>query len=59
MKRFGTPLTLLATDAMLMMTPRPRASMPGRNAFIVRNIERTFRSNANSHSSSVASSSVP
>ena len=59
MKRFGTPFRLLATEAMFRITPLPRATMPGRNACMVRNIERTFRSNASAHSSSVASSSVP
>ncbi len=42
-----------------MIDPPPLASMPGRNARMVRNIERTFRSNASDHSSSVASRIVP
>jgi hypothetical protein len=33
--RLGTPVTLEATDDMLMIDPPPRVSMPGRNARIV------------------------
>ena len=34
---------LEATDAMLMMLPPPRSSMAGRNAWITRYIDFTFR----------------
>ena len=42
-----------------MMEPPPFASMPGRNALIVRCMDFTLRSKAKSHSSSVQSSTVP
>ena len=48
------PRTDEAPDAMLMIEPLPFFSMPGRHALMVRSIERTLRSNAKSHSSSVA-----
>src|ERR1700760_1381215 len=59
MKRLGTPLRLLATDAMFRITPLRPATKPGTDACMVRNIERTFRSNASAQSSSFASCSVP
>src|SRR6266567_2673984 len=36
MKQFGAPITLEATDAMLMIAPLPRSSMLGRKARIIR-----------------------
>ena len=53
------PRTDEAPDAMLMIEPLPFFSMPGSVALMVRSIERTLRSKAKSHSSSVASSTVP
>ncbi len=50
---------LLAAEAMLMIEPLPLFSMPGRKALIVRYIERTLRSKANDHSSSLQSSTLP
>ena len=44
---------------MLMMLPRPAASMPGSTAWIVQNCARTLRWKAKSRSSSVACSAVP
>jgi hypothetical protein len=55
----GAPFTLEATEDMLMMLPLPAASMPGRQARIVRYIEVTLRSNERSQSASEQSSSVP
>jgi hypothetical protein len=47
------------TLAMLMMLPRPAASMPGSTAWMVHICARTFRLKAKSRSSSVACSMVP
>ena len=58
-KRLGTPVTLEATDDMLMIDPPPLASMPGRNARMVWNIAVALIANAWSQSASVQSSTVP
>ena len=58
-KRLGTPVTLEATDDMLMIDPPPLASIPGRNARMVWNIAVALIANAWSQSASVQSSTVP
>ncbi|MCY1230007.1 hypothetical protein D3C72_1478810 [compost metagenome] len=47
------------TLAMLMMLPRPAASMPGSTAWMVHICARTLRRKAKSRSSSPACSMVP
>src|SRR4029450_8722662 len=49
-KRFGTPVTLDATDDMLTIDPRPRSSIPGRKARIIWNMAVTFTANARAQS---------
>ena len=53
------PRTDEAPDAMLTIEPFFFFSIPGRDALMVRSIERTLRSKAKSQSASVASSTVP
>ena len=48
-----------AAEAMLTILPLPRSSMPGSQARIVRNIDRTLMSKARSQSASVQSRTVP
>ncbi|MDB5964392.1 MAG: family NAD(P)-dependent oxidoreductase [Polaromonas sp.] len=63
MKRFGNPLMLLQTLDMLMMLPLPCppsfCSIRGSAAWIAQNWERTLRSSAKFHSSSLACSTLP
>ncbi len=59
MKRSAAPFTDEAADDMLTIEPEPLPSIPGRKAWIVQNMLRTLRLNANCHCSSVASSTVP
>ena len=59
MNRFGAPMIDEAAEAMLMIEPVPRSSIPGIAACIVRNIEAQFRSKAKAHSSSLASRIAP
>jgi hypothetical protein len=55
----GTPFTEPATEAMLMIDPSPRSSMPGSTARMVRIIDFTFRFSAKSRSASVISRIEP
>ena len=59
MKRFGKPLMLLQTLAMLMMLPPQPVSIFGNTAWIIQNWARALRLKANSQSASLASSTVP
>jgi hypothetical protein len=59
MKRFGTPFGPKATEAMLMIPQLLRAGMFGKNACMVRNIERQFSPKANNKSVSLASIRLP
>src|SRR5437899_1503376 len=59
MKRLGAPFRLPATEAMLMIEPRPCCSMPGTKARIMRYIARTLRSTEKSKATSSQSSRVP
>jgi hypothetical protein len=55
----GSPFSDEATDAMLMIEPRPFFSMPGMNALDTRNIDFTFTANAWSQSFTEASRIEP
>ena len=58
-KRFGTPLMLEATEAMLIITPPPFASMMGRNCRVKRYMLFTFISKERSQSFSSQSKIDP
>src|ERR1700692_2896588 len=58
-QRLGTPFTLDAADAILMMDPPPPAIMAGSNARHRRYIDTTLSSHARINSSSLHSSTFP